>query len=888
MILIIAGLEFELMGEAKKIAQTKQVNDFNSVSSRQTNYTNTYTIPSTAKNIRNLQYLGVVGNNSNAPYQKSECYLFDDNGVCFIYKGQANITETNKEFKCYIYDGNIDLYKEIENKNMSDLDLEEITHFRTLTTIADSINNDLPYKYIIADYNGGATIVGNPVINADYLIPAVKVSWIWEKIFETFGFTFSGDKFNTDDFLDLWLTYPKGTTVGLDVTTPLLDVTSSTALYTFGQYIAPIDINAYLLTAGQIQLFESREYYISPSEGQIKVTYEGFKFENTYVDGGQGQELNINTFTAQLVVENRTKQEQYFINWNTSLFIPVDVGDELYFFVSTPYVYNQGGWPDYVTGDGQFRLDLYEGEKIDFKKAFENLLIKDFINEVLWLSALTPFKDKYENNYDFLTYDQWILSNNIIDWSKKFNSVVSEKYVYGSYAQLNFLRHKYNADNANYNDAAFVIENENLKDSTTVIASKFYTTEFEKDVEIAGIKLNKYKLWNKEVKEGTPPVVSYKALDNRFYFIKYTNVELEDPITIESVALGSSETFDILPFERNTGLTFKEIKNNSYLKLGYILNKTKFITVEMDLKNSDISNLDFRKKIYIEQLGGQFILNKVLNYIEGVKTKVELLKINQSDLINAEIGTGEENAPVSLLQNYDLNSNVPHDYNLDITDLLWLGVSLQSNEVISSIEFQGYDGNLLTVQGDDIVQGQGVVQYGEDLVLHTLNIDNTYDYTITPRTIILIGKIYILNTVTSELRHAYNVIKTLNITYVQEWGGSPEFEVNQHPDAYIDLNDTFELNAPLQPDEVISHIIPTYLSDDDFFAENTASMVINTPAYFANGLGIFGNKTDNSYNPTSGTSYGVEIQYELYALNTVTSTIRMVTDLCAFQITLNY
>lgn len=895
MILIIAGLDFELLSEAKKIAQTKQVNDLNNINLKQTNFTNTYTIPPTAKNIRNLQYLGVIGNNSNMPYQKNVCYLFDDNGVCFIYKGLANIVETiTKEIKCYIYDGNIDLYKEIDNKNMSDLDLTDITHFRTLTTIADSINNNLPYKYIIADYNGGATVIGNPVINADYLIPSVKVSWIWEKIFDKFGFTFTGAKFEAEDFQDLWLTYPKGTTVGLDVTTPLLDVTSSTAIYSFGQSIAPIDINTYLLTAGQIQLFQSKEYYISPAEGQIKVTYEGFKFENTYVDGGQGQELNINTFTAKLVVENRTKQEQYLIDWNTSLFIPVDIGDEIYFFVSTPYIYSQGGWPDYVTGDGQFRLDLYEGEKIDFKKAFENLLIKDFINEVLWISALTPFKDKYTKNYDFLTYDEWILSNNVIDWSKKYNSTISEKYVYGSYAQLNYMRHKYNADNANYNDAAFAIENTNLKDSTDVIRSNFYTTEFEKDVEIAGRKLNKYKLWDKEVKEGNPPVVSYKALDNRFYFIKYSNVELESPITIESESLGSSETFESLPFERNTGLTFKEIKNNSYKRLGYLLNKTKFSTVEMDLNNRDISELDFRKKIYIEQLGGQFILNKVINYMEGIKTKVELLKINQSDLINVEIIGDGNPAPTLLSMDHVYNVTIPEEYNIDITDILYLGISLGTGDSIAQIEFQSYAGNLFAVAGGgDILYNDGVLQFGDNLVLHTLNIDNLYDYTNTPRTFTYIYHVYIFNSITGLTTHRYSVIKNFTINYSEEWGRVLAYSPSNSAPAYIPMDDNFALNAPLRENEVYSHIIPRdfgweYGPLSEFWGKNVQALELDVQAEFYAPLNLEPRKVDLSFYPAPGYVEGLQISYELYAYNTVTMTYRLIYNNCSLQVTLTY
>lgn len=47
------------------IAQTKQVNDLNSLDNRQTNYTNKFKLPKTANNIRIMGYLTLAGNNSD-------------------------------------------------------------------------------------------------------------------------------------------------------------------------------------------------------------------------------------------------------------------------------------------------------------------------------------------------------------------------------------------------------------------------------------------------------------------------------------------------------------------------------------------------------------------------------------------------------------------------------------------------------------------------------------------------------------------------------------------------------------------------------------------------------------------------------------------------------
>jgi len=101
------------------------------------------------------------------------------------------------------------LFKAIENKNFGDdVDLSEINHEKNLTTVIDSFTNE-NYRYIINDY-GGKTHLPSDKINVDYLVPSVRVKYLWDKIFSTFGFNYIGNVFDTFDFDQLWLTYPKG------------------------------------------------------------------------------------------------------------------------------------------------------------------------------------------------------------------------------------------------------------------------------------------------------------------------------------------------------------------------------------------------------------------------------------------------------------------------------------------------------------------------------------------------------------------------------------------------------------------------------------------------------------------------------------------------------
>ena len=64
-----------------------------------------------------------------------------------------------------------------------------------------------------ADYNGKNKFVLNGginiEINTDYQVPSARVSYIWDQIFSFAGFTYSGSFFATQDFLNLFMTFPK-------------------------------------------------------------------------------------------------------------------------------------------------------------------------------------------------------------------------------------------------------------------------------------------------------------------------------------------------------------------------------------------------------------------------------------------------------------------------------------------------------------------------------------------------------------------------------------------------------------------------------------------------------------------------------------------------------
>ena len=624
-----------------KIARTKQVNTIGQLNNRQANYTQNVKLPKTKRNTDTLDYLGALGNTSSKPYILNKVRLYNDSGEVEIYDGIAIVRPTTSTYNIAIYDGFISFTKAIDNKVLTDVGLEELNHLKNITTVKNSWITSLNYKYIVADYNG--KMIFNDRLNIDYLIPSVNLKFLWDKVHEYAGYTYEGSVFDTETFQNLWITYPK--TIGdenqetLDVAsfnwikeltwtnTDPSDLTIFHSRSLTGSTTAPRVDNAYFYGS-------SMTTGILPATGVINnvnltaVQTGLYKFRvsgviNKISPFGSGGEMRIlkGVLGSGVPFESEVVGEwEYGVPFDFTYYINVAVGETIALEGGSLFEMRD------TTGDVNTDLDIVTGSSVDFEEAFINFGIKDFINEVLWRYSLTPFKDKYENKIVYLTHQEWLQTTEVEDWSSDKNKYINktyEGYKFGNYAQRNFLRYKYNDSNFNHNDSYLSILNENLKDEKTIIASKLFSPEPEKNTLLASA-YNIYKFWEKEPKDdGT---IKYKELSNRFYILRDEQVNSEIFITSESTAeIDSSTTY---PRESFEGLSFANIVQDYYNPIYSIFNSARLIKANIFLNDKDISELDFTKLYFIKEEGSYFILNKIPNYIKKGVYRCEFIEVD--------------------------------------------------------------------------------------------------------------------------------------------------------------------------------------------------------------------------------------------------------------------
>ena len=606
MLKIIINNTHELEVPNESVKYNMQVNDIADLESRQCNYTDSFSIPKSRENVYIFNQLGFAGDVSNYPYEKVTADLLD-NGVHIVRNGWLDIRETANEYKINIREGLIDLFKAIENKTFGDnVDLSEINHNKTLSTVIASFSNE-NYRYIINDYGGKTHTDNGTKINIDYLVPSVRVKYLWNKIFSTFGFNYLGDVFEQTDFEDLWLTYPKG-----------INIDDST-----NKIIAYDRINGGVLDTTFLTEIPSPTFtFVGSFFDILQNALISIEF---YDELNYQQEQPSNRYDIVLVVNGATS----FYNGDP---IQVNAGDQIGVSVIL-----FGG--EILGGTAGINIINKYNSLISFSDELKNLKITDFLKEILNYFALTIFVDK-DNNYVFKTFDERLLTSSV-DWSEKYKERTSETYTPKSYAQRNYFKQKYNDENSIYNDGFFDISNKNINESKTVTTSIFYS--HEKDFASFYINATTNEvvlptlLWTKEISENSgAQEVKYKALSNRFYLLRTQTITKNSVLRSEKFSIEQAVTS--LPMARYFFTSYKDFTAKYYKNIKLLLEDFRMHKIKLALNCIDIHNLDFDKVYYFEQEQNYYFLNK-LSYENGKLSNAEFYRVRKTIINLCEVST---------------------------------------------------------------------------------------------------------------------------------------------------------------------------------------------------------------------------------------------------------
>ena len=661
------------------IRQTIVANDISEIKDRQASYTNSFSVPKTANNVRIMQGLGIHSDTSRMPYIKPECQLKYD-GFDLVVNGWANITETTDEYKIHVYSGIINFFKEIENKTIGVYladDLVAIDHDKTLSTVINSFTNPA-YRYLIADY-GGDFLTTDEKVNIEYLMPSVNARWLWDKIHDKAGFTYTGTFM--DDLDDKWITYPKAKDIDENIVeygTANFDKTSARIVnpyvsYPWVKYTAP-DYHFFVANSTtpvggwdsygwpMHPLVGYYGHFVVPATGNYKIEISGS------VDVGSA--ISVNVHHLYLVKNGLGKTPEQAINSGWLIKTNVTLGNT---FDCSYVIQNlalsagetlalalkrDSGNQDYeYQSSVQIKISKIEQTQISFTEELRNFAVKDFIKEMLVLYGVTVFPDENSSNLDYLKLDER-LNGDVIDWSDNYLERKSEQYIYNDYAQRNRFRFKYTEKDAEYNDGFLTIENLNIPEHKVVYDSKFYSPEkdFSK-IKIGGIFYDSFvfKMWDKEIQRDN--TIEYKSKDNRFYLINEQWVTA--PATLKSSLTGNEQSVTAFPMGVFAGIALQDMIDDYYPLFKNIVQDSRIHVIDLNLNLADIYHLDLRKVYYFRQEQQYYFLNKLTH--DAKKQEGEFVRFIRDRPIPPPPPPPEQPTSITFHVTYD--STLPYSIN---------------------------------------------------------------------------------------------------------------------------------------------------------------------------------------------------------------------------------
>jgi len=626
------------------ITYVKQVSEIGDITKIHSSYSWAFKVPKTPENVKLMSLLSLVGSDSNFPYTLAYCNIID-NGFPIVKKGLFIIKSSDKnEYKCYVQDGIIEFIRDISNDTLGNsIDISDLNHTNSVNNIIASMSGGVPYRYLIAYFNGQFLAnVGNTTNLASRgLVPFVNCKDLVDRIFDYYGWTYSG----TQDFSRLWMSYPSvagdseesenSVLLGnrenyvFDAGTAQQTRVIFNSIQSDGNYITP--------------LFSARQEFLinQPARFKIKFNVEGFV--NSTFQAGVTQFTRQLNFIGELKLNGKTILTNEGTNGSiTEKSIDLIQGDRLTAIVK---VLDALSWSTNEFNIENSYLEILTVGQVDFD--FASALIdfptKDFLKELMVRESLTAFADPETKNIEFKSLKDRIIGTKI-DWSDKYIERESESYVYENYAQQNILKHKYDSDNEDYSDGILNVDNQNRPSKSILFegfsqAAERNLATFQSSGSSYNVPVLKMFDVETQVDENDDIIATYKNLSDRFFFVseKESNksIYIQGSI-VSNIPLASFESY------ANEVEKFYNDSDN-------ILSSAKTHHISLALSSLDMQLLDLKKVYYFEQEKAYYLINKI-TYKSNQVSKGEFVKIDLDVSSSGDTGGGGSPSPTPTVQ----------------------------------------------------------------------------------------------------------------------------------------------------------------------------------------------------------------------------------------------
>jgi hypothetical protein len=174
--------------DTEKIVQSFSLINIEDITKRESEYSNTFKVPKTNKNLQNLGYADFLNSDSLIPYSRLNCEILIDG---FIFKkGFISIENIDEDISLRFFTGNAGFYEIIKNKSINQIDTDNTPSLKTIWNLSNVIskrNTNEGLIFALIDYNGMPT--STTTIDARLLLPSFYRKTLIKAIVEDAGYT---------------------------------------------------------------------------------------------------------------------------------------------------------------------------------------------------------------------------------------------------------------------------------------------------------------------------------------------------------------------------------------------------------------------------------------------------------------------------------------------------------------------------------------------------------------------------------------------------------------------------------------------------------------------------------------------------------------------------
>jgi hypothetical protein len=607
------------------------------------NRSSNISFPNTAVNRLNIQNAQIPNSSGTMQYEKTLAKYIED-GIDLLQDCYLIINSIKITIDATLYSGNFDLISTLAEKKLNlnaDYGTEDLTEFDLMweaATVDSQKAVTVGVKYPLIDWFSDSPWEAPEYFMSEsvrtmwvkYYRPAIFLQSIIDKIITGHGFTY-GSLTSPILLNTLYLKaiipvinnllpaeYEMGET---DIVTPqsfnagdpeaklLFDVLHTTFVNdtTYTEFIATASGNY------RFDFLLELLYYIS-TPGNLTAVFK------VYNDTDE-----IDTFQWTI---NYSVQGTYFEAHSVEVYL--NEGDRVN--IGVYGIYDVIGWPA-ILGITSMSWNATSLDHIGVKMVYN---IANNLPDITQLELLKWFmqmfgcfiKQTKDKTIWFKTIDEFIADcgspNNAANWSDKFAPEEEPEINFVTeLAQKNDF--KYTEDDpmaGTKYDSSIAIDDKTIQPENTYVQSPFAASEWNGrmgSLRFPSIKAIKEFDWS----ESFQP----RILIDDFKTPSGGAITVDDGFDTATISANFPLCFFVNPTAGQPDLTMQSLIAENYVGFGKVFNHPKIIKQRFWLSIMDIYNLDQFIPIYCKQLGGYFIVMKVVNWIKGEATECELLKI---------------------------------------------------------------------------------------------------------------------------------------------------------------------------------------------------------------------------------------------------------------------